>query len=66
LELLSACLDPSRKYPTKSEELFVWSGMTPSEIDIPQEAVVNFHGEIVKAISRMMLRTITREFDIFI
>jgi hypothetical protein len=40
--------------------------MTPSEIDIPQEAVVNFHGEIVKAISRMMLRTITREFDIFI
>jgi hypothetical protein len=32
--------------------------MTPSEIDVPQEAIVNFHNEIVKAISRMMKRTI--------
>jgi hypothetical protein len=41
--------------------------MTPSEIHFPQDAVVvNFHYEIVKAISkvRRRRRTIRREFDI--
>jgi hypothetical protein len=41
--------------------------MTASEIDFPQDAViVNFHYEIVKAISKMRRRrrTIRREFDI--
>jgi hypothetical protein len=41
--------------------------MTPSEIHFPQDAVVvNFHYEIVKAISKMRRRrrTIGREFDI--
>jgi hypothetical protein len=42
--------------------------MTSSEIDFPQDAViVNFHYEIVKAISKMRRRrrrTIRREFDI--
>jgi hypothetical protein len=42
--------------------------MTASEIDFPQDAViVNFHYEIVKAISKMRRRrrrTIIREFDI--
>ena len=40
--------------------------MTPSEIDVPQEAIVNFHNEIMKAISRMMMRTIIGGFDIII
>jgi hypothetical protein len=40
--------------------------MTPSENDVPQESVGNFHNEIVKAISRMMMRAIIRGFDIII
>lgn len=39
--------------------------MTPSEIDVPQEPVVNFHDKIIKAIPRMM-STIKREFDIIV
>jgi hypothetical protein len=36
----------------RGEELVISSKMTPSEIDFPQDAVVvNFHYEIVKAIS---------------
>jgi hypothetical protein len=57
--LLLDGVDPSCKYPSKkSRDLVVCSEMTPSEIDVPQEAIVNFHNEIVKAISRMMKRTI--------
>ena len=50
--IFGTALSRSRSYgvniQAKSWESVVWNKMTPPEIHVPQEAVVNFHDEIVK------------------